>query len=202
MNALWRQRQDRLVNWFPVGALAALALLTYWLDQQVEAGSLFGKKAPLRHEPDYFLEQFLATRLGEDGRPFQTLRAKRLEHYADDRSLLVTEPELHARDERGYTIDARSRQGIVLEDGETALLTGAVRLVRTPPIDAADRRGPVALETESLKIVPDRQWLESDQAVTITDRHAIIQGVGMQFDGKAETLKILAKVRAQIKPGP
>lgn len=178
-----------------------LAMLTYWLDQQVEAGLLFGRKAPLRHEPDYYLERFLATRLGEDGRPYQTLRAKRLEHYADDRSLLVIEPELHARDERGITIDARARQGVVKEYGESALLTGAVRLVRSPPAGAKDARGPVTLETESLTVVPDRQWLESDQAVTITDRRAIIQGVGMQFDGKAETLKILAKVRAQFKPG-
>ncbi len=202
MKPIWRQRQDRLVNWFPAVALGLLALLTYWLDQQVEAGLLFGRKTPLKHEPDYFLERFLATRLDEDGRPYQNLRAKRLEHYPDDRSLLVFEPELRTRDVRGYTIAARANTGVVREYGNSALLRGSVRVVRTPPEGAKDPRGEVTLATESLTVVPDRQWLETDQAVTITDRRAIIQGVGMRFDGKQETLKILAKVRAEIKPGP
>lgn len=200
MKPVWRQRQDRLVNWFPAAALALLALLTYWLDAQVQAGWLGGRQAKLKHEPDYYLERFVATRLGEDGRPYQTLRAARLEHYPDNRSVMVFEPELRARDDAGNQIEARAQRGEVLEYGESALLTGAVKVVRTPPEAAADGRGPVTLTTESLRVIPKRQWLESDQAVTIADRRAIIQGVGMQFDGKAEKLKILAKVRAQIQP--
>lgn len=202
MNRAWRQRQDRLVNWFPALALALLALLTYWLDQQVESGLLGGRRAQLKHEPDYFLERFLATRLGEDGRPYQTLRAERLEHYPDDRSLFIIEPQLRARDDRGYIIEAWAKTGQVQEYGDSALLTGAVRVVRTPPEGGKDARGQITLVTEALRIVPDKQWMESDQAVTITDRRAIIQGVGMQFDGKAETLKVLAKVRAQFQPAP
>lgn len=200
MNPVWRQRQDRLVNWFPALALALLALLTYWLDAQVESGMLGGEKAGQKHEADYFFERFLATRLDEDGRPFQTLRARRLEHYPDDRSVTVFEPELLARAESGHVIEARANTGRVLDYGESAVLTGAVRVVRTPPEGTKDPRGAVTLTTESLRVVPKRQWMESDQAVTISDRRAIIQGVGMQFDGKAETLKVLAKVRAQIQP--
>lgn len=202
MNPLWRNRQDRLVSWFPVVALALLALLTYWLDQQVEAGWLGGKRPPTGQEPDYYLEHFLATRLGEDGRPYQTLKARRLEHFRDQRTVLVHEPQLHMRDPNGVVVEARANAGQILEYGESALLSGAVQVVRTPPAAAKNNRGPVTLKTESLRVVPKQQWMESDRAVTITDRRAIISGVGMQFDGKAERLKVLAQVRVQFQPGP
>ena len=69
---------NRLTTWFPVALLAGLAGLTYWLDSQVQRGDRTpGAAAKI---PDYYLEDFSATRYGKDGSVVQQLAAKRMTH--------------------------------------------------------------------------------------------------------------------------
>src|SRR4051794_34106864 len=83
----------RLSAWFPVLLLATLAMLTYWLDAQVQRGSL-GIGQHDKRDPDYFLEDFAATRFGPDGRVVQRLAAKKLIHYPENHPTDLVEPTL------------------------------------------------------------------------------------------------------------
>jgi lipopolysaccharide export system protein LptC len=199
MTPAWRARQDRLVNWFPALALGLLALVTWWLDAKVAAG-LGGAKSALRHEPDYYLERFVATRLGEDGRVHQSLQAEKLSHFPDDQTVHLVAPRMQTTDVDGYRILATSREGVVQDSGESAFLAGAVHVERIPPAGRDDARGTVTLETEALTVMPDKQRMETELPVTITDRRAIIRGTGMEFEGKSRLLKLHADVHAQIQP--
>lgn len=199
MTPAWRARQDRLVNWFPALALGMLALVTWWLDAKVAAG-LGGGKSALRHEPDYYLERFVATRLGEDGRVRQSLQAEKLTHYPDDQTVHLLAPRMQTTDTEGYRILATSREGVVQDSGETAFLSGAVHVERIPPANRDDPRGTIALETAALTVMAEKQRMETELPVTITDRRAIIRGTGMEFDGKARLLKLHADVHAQFQP--
>ena len=60
---------NRLSSWFPVLLLASLAMLTYWLDAQVQSVGRGSGAAP--QDPDYFLEDFAATSFGKDGSVIQ-----------------------------------------------------------------------------------------------------------------------------------
>ena len=44
---------NRLGNWFPVLLLASLAMLTYWLDSQVQNGGRGNERTG--QDPDYFV---------------------------------------------------------------------------------------------------------------------------------------------------
>jgi LPS export ABC transporter protein LptC len=96
---------SRLTTWFPVVLLSSLAMLTYWLDSQVQRGDR-GAGA-VNKEPDYYLEDFAATRFGKDGSVVQQLAAKKLTHYPDGVPTEVLEPQL-VNTPPGKARDARS----------------------------------------------------------------------------------------------
>jgi len=68
---------DRLTLWFPLGIMVLLALLTFWLERTVQ-GPLFKRDGSARHDPDYWVENFVARRLGKDGLPLHMLAAIKL----------------------------------------------------------------------------------------------------------------------------
>ena len=132
-----RRLLDRLTAWSPVLLLAALAALTYWLDAQIRAPE-GGARTP-RHEPDMFIENFRAVTLGEDGKPRQSIRAARAQHYADDLSTELVEPRLELTEPGRPLLALTAQQGVVSADRERATFRGDVTAVRdAPPGGTAD----------------------------------------------------------------
>src|SRR5436190_11376194 len=89
--SLIRRTLNRASSWFPVVLLATVAMLTYWLDAQVQDGR--GNRPP-RTDPDYFLEDFSATRFGQNGSVVQQLTAKKLVHFPEGIPTEVETPRL------------------------------------------------------------------------------------------------------------
>jgi lipopolysaccharide export system protein LptC len=192
---LSRSRQDRLTAWSPVFMLAALAALTYWLHIQVQAPG--ASDASRRHDPDYFLDNFIGTRLGEDGKPRQMLSAVKLVHYPDDSTTHLDGPNFVMIEQNKPPLRVTAQRGVVTANGADAHFYGDVHATRDALPDGSGQ-GPLTLTTEYLHVVPDRNWAETDKAVTITQPHAIIHAIGMQFDNKTHTAKLLADVRGEF----
>ena len=66
---------DRLRPWFPLTLLIVLAALTFWLDALVQNGTA-ARDGSGRHDPDFILENFTATRMNEDGARVTCCRQK------------------------------------------------------------------------------------------------------------------------------
>ena len=77
--------RDRLGLLFPAVLLVMLAMLSFWLDRTVQPPPPKNDGSS-RHDPDYTVENFTATRMGKDGLPRHTLTATRMVHYPDDDS--------------------------------------------------------------------------------------------------------------------
>jgi lipopolysaccharide export system protein LptC len=195
---LTRARQDRLARWFPVVLLSALAALTYWLNIQVQVPTGPGDSSK-RHDPDYFLDNFTGTRLGADGKPRQTLSAVHLEHFPDDNTTHLDRPNFTAMDPDKPPMRISALRGVIVAGGTDAFFYGSVRAERDAPADPAEG-GPLTLTTEYLHIVPDKDWVETDRPVTITEPRAIIHGTGMQFNSKTRVVKLLSQVRGEFQP--
>ena len=69
--------RDRLTLWFPAGLLVLLAMLSFWLDSTVQPPQPKNDGSS-RHDPDYTVENFTATRMGMDGLPHHTLTAAKM----------------------------------------------------------------------------------------------------------------------------
>jgi lipopolysaccharide export system protein LptC len=199
-----RRWLDTLTAWSPVLLLGALAGLTFWLDAQVGA-PLTQRSPTLRHEPDMTIESFRAMNLGPGGQPLQVLAAERAEHFPDDQTTDFTRPELVMTEPGKPKFTVTSERATLSGDRENVFFAGTVRAVRdAPPGKASDGgpSGPVTLTTEYLHVVPRKDYVVTDKAVTIEEPRGIIRGVGLELDNAARTFKLQSEVRGTLQPRP
>jgi len=180
----------RLTLWFPVALLAVITGLTFWLNNLVQPPDL-PHEGKLRHDPDYIVENFSATRIGEDGAPRYTLSAQRMTHYPDDDSTQLEAPHFVHFSRGRAPIVATSRTAWVSSNGEKAHMQDDVKVVRAAEGD----KGELVLETSALDIIPDSNLAETDQPVKIHDGNTLITGVGLKFDNETHVLKLLSKIQ-------
>ncbi|HUO43835.1 MAG TPA: LPS export ABC transporter periplasmic protein LptC [Burkholderiales bacterium] len=180
----------RLTLWFPVALLTAITALTFWIDHLSQPSDL-PREGKLRHDPDYIVEDFSATRIGEDGTPRYTLSARRMTHYPDDDSTQLEAPRFVHFSRSRAPIVATSRTAWVSSNGETAKLRDDVKIVR----EASGDRSELVLETSTLEIIPDSNLAQTDQPVSIRDGNTLMTGVGLEFNNETHVLKLLSHVQ-------
>lgn len=186
---------QRLREWSPLLPLLLLLAATYWLNQQVQP--LPPKSdSNKRHDPDFIVSKFVATTLNQQGVKRFIMSAAEMMHYPDDDSTHLREPQLTSFYADRPPVNIFARRGKVSSKGDEVFLHDEVKLVRAP--GAAQSR--MTLITAYLHVVPDRDWADTDRPITLTDAHNTINAVGMQFDNKARTIKLLAQVRSRYEP--
>jgi len=193
---------DRLVAWSPVLLLGGLAALTYWLDAQVQ-GPVDRRDGSTRHDPDVFLENFRAITYDANGRPRETLAAKRAEHFPDDDSAEVSEPHLALTETGRPTVTVVSEKARLTGDRQNGYFEGAVKVHRDAEPEAPGNEhpaGPVTLTTEFLHVVPKEYRVDTDRAVTIEETRGIIRGRGFTFDNKSKTVNLKSNVSGTLQP--
>jgi lipopolysaccharide export system protein LptC len=186
----------RLSTWFPVLLLASLAMLTYWLDAQVQSG--WRGNAAASQDPDYFVEDFAAIRFGSDGGVTQQLAAKRLTHYPQGLPTQLVAPMLTETPPGKPPMRVRADAGSVSADSEHVYLTGNVVVER----EAEAGRGPITLATEYLHVLTKAERANTDRRVTITDATGTHVAGAMDADNKARTLKLRNGVTGEIRATP
>jgi len=187
---------NRLSNWFPVLLLATLAMLTYWLDAQVQRGGRGDD--PRSRDPDYYLEDFAAMRYGTDGTIVQKLAARRLTHYPGERPAEVTAPELVTTPPGRPAMSVRADRGTISFDNENVWLAGNVVGVRFP----TERDSKLTISTDYLHVVPRQEKADTDHKVTITDAKGTHTGNALLADNKARTVRLSNGVSGQINAQP
>jgi lipopolysaccharide export system protein LptC len=184
----------RLTPWFPVVLLASLAMLTYWLDLQVSRGEhADGRQIK---DPDYYVEDFAATRFGRDGSVVQQLAAKKLTHYPEGSPTEVIEPQMVNTPPGKAPMRIRADSGKISPDNEHVYLMGHVVGER----DATATQSKLTLMTEYLHVVVKDEKADSDKRVTITDAMGTHVGGTLEADNKARTLKLRNGVTGEIQP--
>ncbi|HJX19042.1 MAG TPA: LPS export ABC transporter periplasmic protein LptC [Acidiferrobacterales bacterium] len=131
-----------------VAVLVALAALSWWLPNALTPRSgLFDSES--RHEPDYIIENFIATEMNAQGLRKHELRAAKLEHYADDDSADLTQPYLIQFPPDAAPVHTRADRGRVSPDGKEILMQGNVRVTRGA--SGADPAGEV--QTREMRVI-------------------------------------------------
>jgi lipopolysaccharide export system protein LptC len=184
---------NRASAWFPVLLLASLAGLTYWLDQQVTRGER--PEGTQAKDPDYYVEDFAATRFGSDGRVIQQLAATRLTHYPDGSPTEVVAPQLVTTQPAKPRMRVRADSGKISADNEQLYLMGNVVGVR----EATPGQGQVTVTTEYLHVRVRDEKADTDKRVTITDATGTHVGNAMEADNKSRILKLRNGVSGEIE---
>ncbi len=120
--------RERIVSILAVLLLATLALGSYWLAQRARLGLPDAAK-PIKHEPDYFAEQFLLHRLNTTGQVESRLKADHMVHYPDDNTSVLSSNVLVERsgDAQQAPLQVRTEKATVQHDQEIILSSDLVR---------------------------------------------------------------------------
>lgn len=105
--------------------LLLLATGSWWLTRTVTVPEQAFDDT-LRHDPDYTIENFSVTVMGERGQRRYTLSAVHLVHYADDGSSNLEQPYLIQYRDGSVPIHTRADKGWMPNDKSEILLQGNV----------------------------------------------------------------------------
>jgi lipopolysaccharide export system protein LptC len=178
---------------FQIAMMGLLAGLTFWLQRATDLRD-GASDALLRHDPDYFVENFTVRRFDATGNLQNMLTAQKMVHYPDDDTTLVTEPRMaFLKGTRPTHLAAR--QGLIGSQGGEIVLVGDVRGVR-----AATTTDPETVFTTSrLTVFPDDELARTDAAVTLVQGGSVVRGVGMEADNKTQVYVLHGQVSSTIE---
>ncbi|CAG0985737.1 hypothetical protein MTYP_02004 [Methylophilaceae bacterium] len=180
---------------FPLALLAALALLTFWIDYSVQPPEpkIDGSS---RHDPDYILNNFVTTRTDENGDLRYRLTAAEMKHFPDNDTTELQKPDFTRYDiDKPYT-QIQGQRGFVSSDGKKIEFVDDVRVVR----QAYNGKGQMVVLTDKLDVLPDEEIASTDQPVVITQEpKTVIHATGMIYDKKNKTVQLLHRVKAHYE---
>jgi len=171
-----------------IALVILLVVATTWLSQKSEQPSPTVKTAD-EGIADYFIRDFEGTLTGQDGKPSQLLKANYLVHYADSDFTDMEKPSLTVYRGDGKQWLVTAERGRMESDGEEVQLTGGVTLSQR------SKQQPIQLQTETLRLYPERHYAETDSAVDIRAPSGHIRGVGMKVYGEEDRLLLLSAIR-------
>ena len=110
--------------------------------------------------------------------------AEQLDQYPDSRVLVLDQPRLHWLDPAFKNSTASARHGEIREF--QVVLNGDVRLLLDPP-----DYSPALMRGESLVLDSEHERVYSDQAVALSQSHAVMRGIGLDYrlDGSGGRLQ-------------
>jgi lipopolysaccharide export system protein LptC len=185
--------RDRFTLWFLIGMIL-LAMMSFWLNQKVQPPQPKNDGSS-RHDPDYTVEKFTATRLGPNGMPQHALAAARMTHYPDDDTTHLDHPHFTRFSPGKPSIHIQSNKGLISKDGEHAYFADNVQVMR----EAYRDKSALTLTTSYLHVIPDKDLALTDKFVTIRDAHINVTGVGLELNNKTHVIKLLSRVKGRYE---
>lgn len=184
-------------RWVPATVLLVLAIGSGWLLRQLQTTDEVQTGGPA-HTPDFYLEEFTTTTMGESGKPDRVLKAARMVHYPDTDTHELTRPYMVLYHPERQPWHVESERGWVSAKGDVVLLLGKVHIWRD------DEQGVLETEirTRDLRVLPDSDYGETDKPVTIRAGRSESRGVGMRAFLDQDRLELLSQVHTVYEPKP
>ncbi len=189
---------SRSALFFPIVLAILLALLTFWINETVE---LQGPKldGSNRHDPDYTMHNFVTTQTDVTGQLRYVLSATEMLHYPDDDSTVLQRPRFTQFTLNKPYTQIEGLRGYVSSNGEEVELVDNVKVVR----QAFEGKGEMQVLTEKLLILPNQDLVKTNAPVTIKQApKTVITAVGMIYDKKNQTVKLLNRVKVHYERPP
>ncbi len=177
--------------------LLALAAGSWWLTQSLGEEPERHPRPP--HTPDYWIEDFTALTMDEQGLPRRRLSAASMRHFPDDESTELTRPEMLLLAPGKPPWQVRAETGWVSSDGALILLQGEVHIDR----EEGEEVPPLHLVTRDLRVQPKDEYAETDSPVRANSGANSLESTGLQaWLREPVRIKLLADVRGYYEANP
>ena len=105
-----------------------------------------------RHDPDYYIENFVATGLDKNGQRRFVIKAERMAHFPDDDTALFDKPHIIQYEDGFAPRHTTADSGWMNSTGDEVLMTGNATATAE-----ADSRGPGGkLTSKSIRVLLDK----------------------------------------------
>ena len=185
-----------IARWLLPAALLAAAGASAWmlygldLDAPVTARS----SPDVPDAPDAYMENFVTVEMDGAGRPQRRIEASRIAYHTD-RTIELDNPRYVLFRAEGEPWHVRSERGRVSADGTVVWLLGKVDIWRN---DASGVRN-LDIRTERLKVLPDSEYGETTEPVTIRTPGSVSTGVGLRAWLDETRFQLLSQVRTHVE---
>ena len=192
---------DRLSLYLPIGLMGLLALGTYWLVQNSPGVAVPVTERPVRHEPDYFMNNFSVTSLVESGRLKSEVFGTAARHFPDSDTLEIDRIRMRSFDEQGRLTTATADRAVTNNDASVVELFGNARLVREASQDKSGK--PVArieFRGEYLHTNTETERIKSNKPVELRRGNDVFVADSMEFDNVQQVMVMQGRVKGLIMP--
>jgi lipopolysaccharide export system protein LptC len=181
---------NRASTWFPVVLMLLLAALTYWLQLTVNDVGPARERGP-DSEPDFTIDNLRVTRTNAAGLPDYVLTGVRMEHFRNNDTTQVSKPALTHFAPGAPPVHLAAERGVVTGNGDQYDFYDHVVVTREAAVNSAA----LTMNTEYLKVLPDKALASTDRPVTIIQGESVLTGVGLELDNNTRILRLLNQVR-------
>ncbi len=146
------------------------------------------------YDPDYFMEDFTVTAMGDDGLPAYRLYAIYMEHREIEDTSELYEPELEIYRTDRQPLYITADKGWVTENNEVILLQGRVRMWEK------NRNGEITLnvDTNEARVLLVEEYAETDQYAVIVNGKTTVTGYGVRAHLDENRLEVLKHEKTTI----
>jgi lipopolysaccharide export system protein LptC len=190
--------QNRHAIIFPLFLALMMAAITFWLNQIAEeqGPKIDGSD---RHDPDYIMDNFVTTKTDQTGVLRYVLAAAEMKHYPDNDTTELKRPKFTQYSTNKPYTRIEGQRGYITSNGDKIEVLKNVTVTR----QASPERGEMQLLTEKLIIEPDKDLATTNMPVRINQApKTVVTGVGMIFDKKNHTMKLLKNVHVHYERPP
>ena len=183
---------DGASAYLPLLLMALLALGTWWLVKNTPLFESERAPAPLRHEPDYTMTQFIVQRFAADGSMRVQIEGDLMRHYPDTDTLEIDNPRIRASGPDGRITRATARLALSNGDGSELQLSGGAQVVR----EAAANAETTEFSGEFLHYFVKTERVRSHLPVAMKQGRTEIRANAFDYDNVARTVDFNGRVRA------
>lgn len=185
----------------PLMLMAVLALGTYWLVQTAPLPVSPEKTKPIRHDPDYYMQDFSVKTYDVEGRMRTELLGNNARHYPDTMQLDIDGVRIRSLDKEGRVTTATALRGLTNQDSSEVQLIGNARVVREgDPLGKPKALPRMEYRSEFLHAYMNTEQVKSHVPVELLRGNDRITADTLEFDNIEQVLQLHGRVRATLQP--
>ena len=180
---------NRNLPLLPLGVLALLVALTFWLSGFVQQSGTKGD-GDKRHDPDLVIENFAARKLNQAGDIQYVVNARKMIHYADDDSSVLEQIKFRVTEPGKPVVTATAPRGELIrrDDGSDEVwMRGGVVVAS----EADSKHAELTFSTPTVTIFPDNNFMRAREGVVI--ENAAGRMTAQNFELNTETRRYIAE---------
>lgn len=197
LRAVWEQ----LSLYLPVILMGVLALGTYWLVRSTPLLMPTGQEAPMRHEPDYFMQKFSVKSFDAAGRLKSEVLGTDARHFPDTDTLEIDLVRIRSFNEEGRLTTATAKRAVTNAEASEVQLFGDARVVREAVLDKVGVLQPrLEFRGEFLHAFMNTERVKSHLPVELMRGRDKFTADTMDFDNVERVMQLQGRVRGTLVP--